>query len=366
MRKRIVVCCDGTWNTANQTRGGVACPTNVAKIKAAVAEQDADGVRQVALYQPGVGTNRWERLRGGAFGVGLSRNILAVYRELIEIYEPGDEIFVFGFSRGAYTARSLAGLVRKSGILQRGHAARISEAWSLYRRSPDKPTDPGPTRFRDSYSFQPRMHFIGVWDTVGELGVPVLGPRWIKPIWRQVNKRWSFHDTTLNSQVNGAFQALAVDEQRSVFEPTLWHQQPDTKGQELQQLWFTGVHCGIGGGLTDSRLSDIALHWMADQARRYGLEFSNGAFDGLDPQPLADFGPSRTGIYRLTRPFHRPIGKAVTDGRLDGFESVAEPVVTRHATRTDYRPPELERYLEDQGNVHVTPVQLPSGWRTPA
>src|SRR5215211_6089291 len=145
MRKRIVVCCDGTWNTANQGRGGVPCPTNVAKIDAAVAERDASGVRQIPLYQPGVGTNRWERLRGGAFGVGLSRNILALYQKLIEVSGPDDEIFLFGFSRGAYTARSLAGLIRKSGILHPRYAARTQEAWSLYRRSPEKPSDPGPT-----------------------------------------------------------------------------------------------------------------------------------------------------------------------------------------------------------------------------
>jgi len=366
MRKRIVVCCDGTWNTANQEQGGVPCPTNVAKITAALAEQDANGVQQIPLYQPGVGTNRWKRLRGGAFGVGLSRNIRTLYHQLIKIYEPDDEIFLFGFSRGAYTARSLAGLIRKSGILQPRHAARIEEAWSLYRNSPDKPSAPGPTRFRESYSFQPRIRFIGVWDTVGELGVPVLGPRWVKPIWRHVNKRWSFHDTVLSSQVDGAFQALAVDEQRSVFEPALWHKQPDAEGQELQQLWFAGVHCGVGGGLTDSRLSDIALLWIADQAGRYGLEFRAGAFDDLDPQPLVDFGPSRTGIYRLTRPYHRPIGKAATDGQIDGDESLAEPVMTRHTARSDYRPPALENYLQDPANVHVTPVPLPTQRRTPA
>ena len=173
MRKRIVVCCDGTWNTANQEQGGVPCPTNVAKITAALAEQDANGVQQIPLYQPGVGTNRWKRLRGGAFGVGLSRNIRTLYHQLIKIYEPDDEIFLFGFSRGAYTARSLAGLIRKSGILQPRHAARIEEAWSLYRNSPDKPSAPGPTRFRESYSFQPRIRFIGVWDTVGALGIPL-------------------------------------------------------------------------------------------------------------------------------------------------------------------------------------------------
>lgn len=363
MSKRMIICCDGTWNTAGQKLGGLLCPTNVAKLKDAIPEQDSNGVGQRVYYREGVGTKPWERLRGGAFGYGLSQNVVHAYRFIVDTYEPGDELFLFGFSRGAFTARSLAGMVRKSGILRPGHSGRVRQAWSLYRDPAVLPSDPGPALFRAEYSHETRIRFVGVWDTVGALGVPVLGPRWLKPLAKRVNKRWSFHDTNLSTQVDGAFQALAIDEERSVFEPTLWHQQPDAEGQVLEQAWFAGVHCSVGGGLPDSSLSDLALIWMADRAQKYGLEFTPGAFpssatagtadpaphgDGplrLAPDPLGPIPPPRTGIYRLTAPLHRPIGQASTNGRLDGCESVASPALERHAKDSEYRPPELVKYL---------------------
>jgi hypothetical protein len=184
---------------------------------------------------------------------------------------------------------------------------------------------------------------------VGALGIPVLGPRWLKPLWQQVNKRWSFHDTQLSSHVDGAFQALAIDEQRSVFEPTLWHQQADAVGQELEQVWFAGGHCAVGGGLTDTSLPDIALQWMAERAEKYGLELEQTALGGLRPNPMARYGDSRSGIYRLTRPLHRPIGRAATEGRVDGNESVASSAVDRYRDDQGYRPPELVGYLTRHG-----------------
>jgi hypothetical protein len=377
MPKRLIVCCDGTWNTADQAIARRPCPTNVTKLALSIATEDLAGARQVVYYHSGVGTGHWERLRGGAFGVGLSRNVFDAYHFLIDNYESGDELYFFGFSRGAFTARSLAGLVRSCGILRRGNADRIEEAWALYRSSADKPSGVASTLFRRAYSHEPRIHFIGVWDTVGALGVPVLGPRWLKPLVKRLNHRREFHDTKLSTWVDGAFHALAIDERRAVFEPTLWHQQPGAADrepkQELKQVWFTGVHCDIGGGYPNSSLSDIALLWMAERAREYGLEFLPGAFSPegptemtpeksidfkVDPDPMTYPHSSWTKFYRLVKPLDRPIGKAADDKdhRLDGLEYLAASAKKHYDGNPSYRPPELVKYIEDSADISLEPT----------
>lgn len=212
MAKRLVVCCDGTWNFADQPS-----KTNVAKVALSVLPGFAAGKEQRVHYHSGVGTRRRERLRGGAFGAGLSRNVVDAYRFLVETYEPDDELFLFGFSRGAFTARSLAGLVRNGGILRREHADRIPEAWALYRDRIEQPNGAAATLFRRSYARETEIRFIGVWDTVGALGIPVPGPTWLQPAAHRFNRRWAFHNTELSSWVRAAFHALAIDEQRSAF-----------------------------------------------------------------------------------------------------------------------------------------------------
>ncbi|MGW3729364.1 DUF2235 domain-containing protein [Streptomyces sp. NPDC000851] len=372
MAKRLVVCCDGTWNFADQPS-----KTNVTKVALSVRPGSAAGKDQRVYYHRGVGTHRWERLRGGAFGVGLSRNVIDAYRFLVETYEPDDELFLFGFSRGAFTARSLAGLVRNCGILRRDHADRVKEAWALYRDRIEKPSGAASTLFRRSYAHETEIRFIGVWDTVGALGIPVPGPGWLEPVVNRFNRRWAFHDTQLSSWVMGAFHALAIDEQRSAFRPTLWHQQAGAaaQGQELKQVWFAGSHCDVGGGHKETGLSDITLLWMVDQARRYGLEFDAEALsaagpsemkpdESIDfrvrPDALGKLHPSRTALYRLAKPLHRPLGQAADDeGRLDGSEFLAVPAKERYDGDAGYRPPELERYLAGQERVRMEPVLLP-------
>lgn len=375
MPKRLIVCCDGTWNTADQAIAGRPCPTNVTKLALSIAPADSAGIRQCVYYHSGVGTSRWERLTGGAFGFGLSGNVFDAYHFLIDNYNADDELYFFGFSRGAFTARSLAGLVRNCGILRRENADRIDEAWALYRSSADKPSGVASTLFRRAYSHDPdqRIHFIGVWDTVGALGIPALGPAWLNPIVKWINRRWEFHDTKLSTRVDGAFHALAIDERRAAFEPTLWHQQPGAGGQELKQVWLTGVHCDIGGGYPDASLSDIALLWMADRAREYGLEFVPGAFSAqgpaemtpgesisfkVDPDPMTRPHASWTKFYRLVKPYDRPIGMAADehDHHLDGHEYVATTAKELYDGDRGYRPPELVRYLADSANVHLEPV----------
>jgi uncharacterized protein (DUF2235 family) len=219
--KRLVICCDGTWNTPDQSDGGRPALTNVAKVALSVSSSSEANVEQRVYYQHGVGVSRWEHIRGGAFGFGLSRNVREAYRFIVENYEPGDELFFFGFSRGAFTARSTVGLIRNAGILRRENTARIDEAYSLYRDRAVHPNDLESQLFRRTYSFETRIRFIGVWDTVGALGIPLSGVRGLKAI----TSRWEFHDTALSSIVDAAYQALAIDERRGPFEPAIWEPQ---------------------------------------------------------------------------------------------------------------------------------------------
>lgn len=372
MFKRLIVCCDGTWNTADQANAGKPCPTNVTKLAVSIRPADSDGVRQRVYYHCGVGTSRWERLRGGGFGFGLSRNVLDAYHFLIDNYEDGDQLYFFGFSRGAFTARSLAGLVRNCGILRPGNADHLHEAWALYRSRAEHPAGVASTLFRKTYSYEPSIHFMGMWDTVGAYGIPALGPRWLGPVTKRLNRHWQFHDTNLSTRVDGAFHALAIDEQRAAFEPALWNQQPGATGQTLKQVWFTGVHTEVGGGYHDTFLSDIALLWIAERAHEYGLAFVPGAFsaDGpaemtpgdsirfkVDPQPMTKPHSSRTKMYRIFKPLYRAIGTAAVEkGHPDGCEYLSTTAKQYYDGETGYRPPGLVTYLANPADVHLEPV----------
>ncbi len=358
MTKRLVLCCDGTWNTPDQTSSGRPCRTNVAKVAATVADRDRSGVEQLVLYHRGVGTDPGERIRGGAFGVGLSRGVQAVYRFLVANYEPGDEIFLFGFSRGSYMARSTAGLVRNAGILKPANVDQIPRAYALYRERAVHPRDLESQLFRRSYSHpDPRIHFVGVWDTVGALGIPWSGV----PAFERFNRRWSFHDTQLSRIVDNAFHALAIDERRKPFQPAVWKQNPAAVNQTLEQVWFSGVHCDVGGGYPDTGLSDLALLWMVDRAQSCGLEFLPGALGAVDeqgagdaatgtsPDPLGPLHDSSTGLYKVLPPGPRAIGAEPA-----GNESVASSAIDRAEQDPTYAPPTLIQALA--GAHRVTAV----------
>ncbi len=331
MSKRLVMCCDGTWNTAGQRS-----PTNVVKFRDAIAPQAPDGTEQKVFYHEGVGTGRWERTRGGAFGFGLSRNVRDTYRFLVKNYEEGDELFFLGFSRGAFTARSTAGFVRNAGILRRDQEHRIDQAYALYRTD-EGPDSPEAVAFRRAYavSDETPIRFIGVWDTVGSLGVPNVG----FPATNFFNRRWAFHDTKLSSRVQSAFQALAIDEARRPFEPTLWEPQPHAINQELEQVWFVGVHCDVGGGYPQRELADITFYSMTSRARACGLVFKHGAAP-LDPNlAIGRLHKSQTGFYILLPPNHRVLG-----AKDPAHEHAASTAVERHKKGT-YAPQNLTVYL---------------------
>jgi len=322
-------------------------PSNVALVALAVAERDRAGIEQSLFYNKGVGTGMDLRYLGGAFGLGLSTHIKDCYLFLVDNWEPGDEIFLFGFSRGAYTARSLAGLVRNSGILRPRHRSRVSDAFDLYRRR-DDPSAPNGTEaelFRRMYSEVARIKLIGVWDTVGALGIPN-GIPWLPVTWLQfLNRKWQFHDVKLSSYVDNAFQALAVDERRPQFSATLWEQQEHSEGQLMEQVWFAGTHSNVGGGYADRGLSDLALSWMKTKAEATGLAFDDAKLPGgLNPNPTGELRESKEGIYAKFPDAIRPIGE-----KANGNEALAPSVLERMQNLPTYRPPNVERYVERRG-----------------
>jgi uncharacterized protein (DUF2235 family) len=320
MAKSIVVCSDGTWNTvANKDRGKPA-PTNVLKTFHALAgdraiQQAGGGQLRVAtahfaaLYDPGVGTEWYRRLTGGAFGAGLSDNVMDGYRFVAEQHEESARIVLFGFSRGAYTARSLGGMITKCGLARRANFADDTswraEVQSLYTNV-YRNRDLTPKRYLDSLPqgkrpATPDIEMIGVWDTVGALGIPT-------SIFHAFNRQLeSFHNTALSNKVKHGYHAVALDEAREAFEPTLWD---DREG--IEQVWFAGVHSNIGGGYQDTGLSDIALSWMLSKAKALNLGAGvKKILPPLAPNFAGELRDSREGLMRLSTV--KPRDVAATD-----------------------------------------------------
>jgi uncharacterized protein (DUF2235 family) len=355
--QRLIVCADGTWNSRDAADPSGKGLTNVAKLERAIAPADAAGVPQRALYHAGVGVGPWwDRMLGGAFGQGLSKNIQECYRWLVEQYQPGDQLFLFGFSRGAYTARSLAGLIRNCGILEREHAGRIGEAYDLYRDRGDDshPNSAKAQAFRARYAHEAGITCIGVWDTVGSLGVPTRGP-----IGMLTRHRYGFHDVTLSGRVANAFHALAIDERRKPFAPTLWEVPADAPAaQAVEQVWFAGVHSNVGGGYEDCALSDLALRWMAEKARGCGLALVPGFERSLGGKCEGKLNDSMTTFYRAMGTHTRPIAARHDAGKRPArtFESVHESALQRRATCAapplgPYDPPNLKDYVARAGKA---------------
>lgn len=341
--KRIAIFCDGTWNTPDKLKNGKHCQTNVVKMANALSQTSIDGKVQVLYYDAGIGSegSLIKRVFDGATGTGISENILKVYRFLIQNYEPGDELFLFGFSRGAFTVRSLAGLIRNSGILKISNSDQGHRAYKIYRsRKPEfQPREVEATLFRKTFAVEEttRIKFIGVWDTVGALGNPLL----LNGI---LSRRNRFHDTDLSSKINNAFHALAVDEKRKNFEATLWHQQPDSKNQVLEQVWFPGVHSDVGGGYPESEsgLSNLALNWMLEKARSCNLNFDSFT---IDPNPMAPMHESYRGFYRLQPRLYRDMAKA-DQKKGNSNESLHPSVIIRYKEDVKYRPKNLVEFIK--------------------
>lgn len=318
--KNIIFCADGTWNGPTETDpNGLATPSNVQKLFENLAGQlttpigaemersspptSSSSIEQVAKYIHGVGdtSNVLARHIEGDFGIGLLPRLIRGYTFLSRNYEPGDAIYLVGFSRGAYTVRALAGLIAAKGLLNwtalgfnpsgsdEGAYAAASKAWTDYRRQTcltaigndlDTLIHEATGAFGAMFSNPPEPIYhsdisikaIGVWDTVGAMGVPVDLP------WQ--NQRidlYQFDNTDLSPKVEFGFQAISIDEQREDFSPTLWQPREGVK-----QVLFPGAHADVGGGYApdESGLSNGALRWMADRLSGVGLQF------GPNPWPI--------------------------------------------------------------------------------
>lgn len=336
--KRIILLLDGTWNDADFGR----TDTNIVRLQEVIVRtlasrarrsqlaphaarkmtdsySDQDGTKNIVFYERGVGTSWRDRFKGGIFGIGLDDKIRNAYRFLSFHYEPGDQIFIFGFSRGSFTARSLVGLIGAAGLLKRDFCTpkREEKAWSFYR------TDPSARLSGNWSALTPYVHdrdafqieCIGVFDTVGALGIP-LGR------FRQFNRdEYEFHDVELSSITKVNLHAMAIDERRRPFEAAPWRKPKFKRFKSFtEQVWFAGVHSDVGGSYipeverrTESpqTLDDITLDWMLKRVTAHYPDFP------ADPDQWQATGPlwasarqheSRTGIYRLMRLTLRSIG----------------------------------------------------------
>lgn len=344
--KRLVFCFDGTWNKLD-----AAHPTNVVITAQSIVPVTRNGTVQQIFYHEGVGTKKTDRISGGVFGLGVVPNIADAYRTLIFNYAIGDEIYVFGFSRGAYSARSFVGLVGTVGILHRSQASKVDEAIAHYRsRSSDDEFRNLMFRFRSDHSYdvcisgldeewrtsncsgyvpgsaiQLQIAYLGVWDTVGALGIPsrytLLSP---------FNRKLQFHDTALSMFVKSARHAIAIDERRKDFTPTLWDNvdelnaaagaRSDAPDAPYLEKWFPGTHSSVGGGGERRGLSDQSLAWVLDGAQHAGLEL-----DSSDRTPIYGLKPdSREFIADTASPglLYRLMNSLAAADRLPGPSSL--------------------------------------------
>jgi uncharacterized protein (DUF2235 family) len=257
--KRLIVCCDGTWNDSDQGTDY----TNVSRLAWSIKPVAADGTSQIVYYQSGVGTagTAVGKVIGAATGAGLSRNLRDAYSFICTNYCEGDEIFLFGFSRGAYTARCIGGLIGFAGLIGKRDLDQFHAVWKAYKEQDTQTLAKFDTRKKDA-----TIKCIGVWDTVGSVGIPDDFDRL-----GLFKRYYGFLNASLGVHVEHAFHALALDERRKNFVPTLWEQTEDGKkaGQELKQVWFAGVHCDAGGGYEVHGTSDIPLAWMASEVSPY-------------------------------------------------------------------------------------------------
>lgn len=337
--KRIVICGDGTWNIRDQVDKATKKrrPTNVTKVARAILPRAANGIDQLVFYHDGVGTSAGlDKFTGGAFGRGIEHNIRELYRSILYNYDSGDELFFLGFSRGAFTVRTLAGFMSKVGLVQKDDDYYIPEIYACYESS-QGPGSAGWSRaFHNVQGTRPcpPIKFIGVWDTVGALGAPgFLGQVFNR-------KKYQYHDIGLNAHIQNAYQALAIDERRKPFAPAVWRR-PAGWGGTLEQAWFPGVHSNVGGGYSPDGLANEALHWMVEKAEGLGLEFDRSFLGHYRPCFNSLLRDSMSAMYKLMGGYVRPIGRQLADGEL-----VHQSALDRLGLPScNYAPDNLKAYL---------------------
>ncbi len=328
--KSIIICADGTWNRPEEEIGK-DFPTNVLKFSRGIRPRNNNGEAQIIFYDWGIGSYH-QHITGGAFGAGLDKIIKDCYRFIIHNYNKGDRLYFFGFSRGAYTVRSLCGFINNCGIIKNEHGNRVEQAYNLYRNRDIHPKDEVSMKFREYYAHADKteIHFVGVWDTVGALGVPL-------SVFSFVNDKHMFHDLKIGKNIITARHALSVDEMRADFRPTIWNSQ---KSRDLKQVWFPGVHSDVGGGYEPDSdgaiLSNISLHWMIKEAKEAGLSFYS-FMQNEKQNPLATKHEEYKGKYKL-------LGKHLR--KIHQHTKVHISVKIRYENDKTYRPYPIETFLK--------------------
>ncbi|WP_246413168.1 DUF2235 domain-containing protein [Methylobacterium brachythecii] len=368
-QKRLVVFLDGTWNSVDSN-------TNVWRMRALTAAKGKDGRPQLIYY--GVGVNGF---LGGVFGQGLDDNIRLAYEWLIENYNDGDEIFIFGFSRGAFTARSLAGLVAINGILKAGSPIGTLELFKRYKKGDEESIwklreaeQAGETgKFTDqerwllTYSKPANVKMIGVWDTVGSLGLQTLKIPGIS------RSSFDYLQTGLRIHILNGYHALAIDEHRDDFAPTLWDVRRSNNPTDVfaakrplssvEQRWFVGAHANVGGGYETDLLAQAPLRWIMEKAQSHGLEFRSAVEldgDALKAPTVDSYGLFGRGLYKfISSPLYRVIGRD-PEVRRDGShtnvnETIDVTVFDRWRADPGYRPENLTAWAERK---KVDPAQI--------
>ncbi|KZT67903.1 hypothetical protein DAEQUDRAFT_728392 [Daedalea quercina L-15889] len=302
--KRIIVACDGTGQSAS--RGDLSVSTNVNRLgHALLNDTEKTGVEQIVFYQSGVGTEDLGtagNLVQGAIGEGIENNIADGYNFVMNNYLPGDELFIFGFSRGAFTARVLANFIARVGVFSKRYSWAFKPAFKAYADGPaafaeylknlalnverdEKYWKPAKGKYVPRV-FKVTIKVVGCWDTVASLGIPY------HPFTNAggVTGKYQYYDGSLVPGIEHAFHALGLDEYRGPFTPTLWYLPEDKEAAasvDLRQCWFPGVHTNVGGGYPDQAIADLTLAWMIDLCRPY-LDFDQAYIDmvvDLDHQP---------------------------------------------------------------------------------
>lgn len=269
--KRLVCSFDATWNGGNL----FAPPTNVLKLHHAIQPSDAKGTRQYVRYFAAIASNEYTgfAFAKGAIGLEIGARIKLAYAYLMNVYEPGDEIYLFGFSRGAFEARSFASFISLFGIARPDTDFSLGAAWDLYRQTDHARDIDEVARLSADCHYPVRIRCIGVWDTVGNIGNPLTGGTWS-------SRRLAFHDMRLHDTIDVALHALSIDEARGPFRPTMFTLPQDTTlgpNQHVEQVWFPGTHADVGGGWPDTALADMPLLWMAERvAATTGLAIDIG------------------------------------------------------------------------------------------
>ena len=371
MAKNIIVCADGTGN-----KGGSTPDSNVYKVYKSVnksfegeLEDGFEVDEQMIFYDNGVGTEKDKYLRmfGGAFGFGFEDNVCDLYKFLARNYKPGDRIYFFGFSRGASTVRACSGFIKKCG-LAKGNGLRncelkalVKEAFSAYKVHKRKPDISRELRNSDRSHGDIDIHFMGIWDTVVALGFPkrtdITGPVsatlnaifWLAEKILDCRFLWphSFYYYQLTKKVKYAYQALAIDDERTAFWPFVWREE-GRAADTVEQVWFAGMHSNVGGGYERSGMASVALYWMMLRAEKRGLKFDNDSLQNAleDSHIHGRMYNTRNGFGVLYRYHPREIEK-LCNSRIKGNIKLHRSVIERINHRTaNYAPGQLPGKFE--------------------